>query len=179
MRATAYLTWNLEPGLCLAPEISQTSSISPPSSRCRVNLRADRHRRVRSRLSRHVKGRRNNPLRLRLIWRIRTKTPGSTAYRPPLQERSLKSLSTRAAMGTAMKDPVEKSEKDPVQIVKQLLRTVVRMFYETEHIVIMDALCYHGALPVADMTIILDAGKNSKHVSKVAGKLREAGLCSS
>lgn len=82
-------------------------------------------------------------------------------------------------MGTAMKDPVEKSEKDPVQIVKQLLRTVVRMFYETEHIVIMDALCYHGALPVADMTIILDAGKNSKHVSKVAGKLREAGLCSS
>ncbi|ENH99794.1 hypothetical protein COCC4DRAFT_180245 [Bipolaris maydis ATCC 48331] len=78
-----------------------------------------------------------------------------------------------------MKDPVEKRAKDPVQVVKQLLRTVVRMFYETEHIVIMDALCYHGALPVADMTIILDAGKNSKHVSKVAGKLREAGLCSS
>ncbi|KAI4907759.1 hypothetical protein J4E90_009166 [Alternaria incomplexa] len=82
-------------------------------------------------------------------------------------------------MGAAMKDPVEKSGGDPVQAVKQLLRTVVRMFYETEHIVIMDALCYHGALPVADMTIILDAGKNSKHVSKVAGKLREAGLCSS
>ncbi|KAF7443102.1 tfiie alpha subunit [Pyrenophora tritici-repentis] len=78
-----------------------------------------------------------------------------------------------------MKDPVEKSEKDPVQIVKQLLRTVVRMFYETEHIVIMDALCYHGALSISDMTIILDAGKNSKHVSKVVGKLKEAGLCRS
>jgi transcription initiation factor TFIIE subunit alpha len=82
-------------------------------------------------------------------------------------------------MGAAMKDPVEKGAKDPVETVKQLLRTVVRMFYETEHIVIMDALCYHGALPVADMTIILDAGKNSKYVSKIAGKLREAGLCSS
>jgi transcription initiation factor TFIIE subunit alpha len=79
----------------------------------------------------------------------------------------------------AIKEPVEKSAKDPVETVKQLLRTVVRMFYETEHIVIMDALCYHGALPVADMTMILEAGKNSKHVGRIAGKLREAGLCSS
>ncbi|KAF1834545.1 hypothetical protein BDW02DRAFT_525151 [Decorospora gaudefroyi] len=82
-------------------------------------------------------------------------------------------------MGAVMKDPVEKGAKDPVQTLKQLLRTIVRMFYETEHIVIMDALCYHGALPVAEMTTILDAGKNSKYVSKIAGKLREAGLCSS
>ena len=38
-------------------------------------------------------------------------------------------------MGAAMKDSIEKNGGDPVQAVKQLLRTVVRMFYETEHIV--------------------------------------------
>lgn len=53
------------------------------------------------------------------------------------------------------------------------------MFYETEHIVILDALCYHIALPMNDLVHILDAGKNSKHVGKIVGKLKEAGLCSS
>ncbi|KAH7374267.1 hypothetical protein BKA66DRAFT_422897 [Pyrenochaeta sp. MPI-SDFR-AT-0127] len=69
--------------------------------------------------------------------------------------------------------------KDPVETVKQLIRTVVRMFYETEHIVVIDALCYHVALPMSDLVLILEAGKNSKHVGRIAGKLREAGLCSS
>ncbi|KAF1938291.1 hypothetical protein EJ02DRAFT_457978 [Clathrospora elynae] len=82
-------------------------------------------------------------------------------------------------MTAAMKEPLEKSAKDPLQSAKQFLRTVVRMFYETEHIVLMDALCYHGALTVPDMTLILEAGKNSKYVGKIAGKLRESGLCSS
>lgn len=66
-----------------------------------------------------------------------------------------------------------------METAKQLIRTVVRMFYETEHIVVIDALCYHVALPMSDLVLILEAGKNSKHVSRIAGKLREAGLCSS
>ncbi|CAO2651498.1 Nn.00g040680.m01.CDS01 [Neocucurbitaria sp. VM-36] len=69
--------------------------------------------------------------------------------------------------------------KDPVETAKQLIRTVVRMFYETEHIVVVDALCYHVALPMSDLVLILEAGKNSKHVGRIAGKLKEAGLCSS
>lgn len=67
--------------------------------------------------------------------------------------------------------------KDPLETAKQLVKIVVRMFYETEHIVLMDALCYHGALHVSDMVQILDAGKNSKYVGKLVGRLKEAGLC--
>jgi transcription initiation factor TFIIE subunit alpha len=67
--------------------------------------------------------------------------------------------------------------RDPVETAKQLVRTVVRMFYEIEHMVAMDALCYHGALTVHDLVHILEAGKNTKHVGKVVGKLKEAGMC--
>jgi len=67
--------------------------------------------------------------------------------------------------------------KDPIDLAKQLVRTVVRMFYEIEHVVVMDALCYHGALSISDLVQVLDAGKNSKHVGKLVGKLKEAGLC--
>lgn len=67
--------------------------------------------------------------------------------------------------------------KDPLETAKQLVKMVVRMFYETEHVVILDALCYHGALHVSDMVLILDAGKNSKYVGKLVGRLKEAGLC--
>lgn len=67
--------------------------------------------------------------------------------------------------------------KDPLETAKQLVKIVVRMFYETEHVVLLDALCYHGALHVSDMVQILDAGKNSKYVGKLIGRLKEAGLC--
>jgi transcription initiation factor TFIIE subunit alpha len=67
--------------------------------------------------------------------------------------------------------------KDPIETAKQLVRTVVRMFYEIEHVVVMDALCYHGALPISDLVLVLEAGKNSKHVGKIVGKLKEAGMC--
>ncbi|EAT79816.1 hypothetical protein HBI56_153250 [Parastagonospora nodorum] len=67
--------------------------------------------------------------------------------------------------------------KDPIETAKQLVRTVVRMFYEIEHVVVMDALCYHGALPVNDLVLVLEAGKNTKHVGKIVGKLKEAGMC--
>jgi transcription initiation factor TFIIE subunit alpha len=34
---------------------------------------------------------------------------------------------------------------DPLGLAKVFIKTVVRMFYETEHIVIIDALVFHGA----------------------------------
>lgn len=34
---------------------------------------------------------------------------------------------------------------DPLELGKVFVKTVVRMFYETEHIVVVDALVYHGA----------------------------------
>lgn len=34
---------------------------------------------------------------------------------------------------------------DPLGLAKQFVKTVVRMFYETEHIVIIDALVFHSA----------------------------------
>lgn len=64
-----------------------------------------------------------------------------------------------------------------METAKQLVKIVVRMFYETEHVVLLDALCYHGALHVSDMVQVLDAGKNSKYVGKLVGRLKEAGLC--
>ncbi|KAF2270234.1 hypothetical protein CC78DRAFT_528715 [Lojkania enalia] len=67
---------------------------------------------------------------------------------------------------------------DPLELAKVFVKTVVRMFYETEHIVIIDALVFHGALAVGDLVIVLDAGKNQKGAQKLMGKLKEAGLVS-
>ncbi|KAF2634455.1 hypothetical protein P280DRAFT_258210 [Massarina eburnea CBS 473.64] len=67
---------------------------------------------------------------------------------------------------------------DPLQLGKTFVKTVVRMFYETEHIVVIDALVYHGALSLTDLVLVLDAGKNTKGVGKICGKLKEGGLIS-
>lgn len=66
--------------------------------------------------------------------------------------------------------------KDPLETAKQLVKIVVRMFYETEHIVLMDALCFHGAMTQNDMGEIL-GGVTSKVSGKLIGRLKEAGLC--
>lgn len=34
---------------------------------------------------------------------------------------------------------------DPLELGKLFVKTAVRMFYDTEHIVIVDALVFHGA----------------------------------
>ncbi|KAF1962022.1 hypothetical protein CC80DRAFT_202231 [Byssothecium circinans] len=67
---------------------------------------------------------------------------------------------------------------DPLQLAKTFVRTVVRMFYETDHIVVVDALVYHVALSLSDLVLVLDAGKNTKGVGKICGKLKEGGLVS-
>lgn len=67
---------------------------------------------------------------------------------------------------------------DPLTLAKTFVKTVVRMFYETEHIVIVDALVFHGALSLQDLVLVLDMGKNQKTTGKLTGKLREGGLIS-
>ncbi|KAF2477569.1 uncharacterized protein BDR25DRAFT_299460 [Lindgomyces ingoldianus] len=67
---------------------------------------------------------------------------------------------------------------DPLELAKVFVKTVVRMFYETEHIVVIDALVFHGALSLSDLVIVLDYGKNQKSAQKLCGKLREGGLLS-
>ena len=68
--------------------------------------------------------------------------------------------------------------KDPIETAKLLVRTVVRMFYEPDHVLLMDALIIHGALTSKDFGDIIELGKGSKVASKCAGKLKEAGLFS-
>ncbi|KAF2864711.1 hypothetical protein BDV95DRAFT_588274 [Massariosphaeria phaeospora] len=67
---------------------------------------------------------------------------------------------------------------DPLELAKVFVKTVVRMFYETEHIVLVDALVFHGALALSDLVIVLDAGKTSKYTAKLVGMLKEGGLIS-
>lgn len=65
---------------------------------------------------------------------------------------------------------------DPLGLAKVFVKTVVRMFYDTEAIVVIDALVFHGAIPSTDLVIVLDWGKNSKGANKIAGKLKEGSL---
>ncbi|ORY15160.1 hypothetical protein BCR34DRAFT_559187 [Clohesyomyces aquaticus] len=67
---------------------------------------------------------------------------------------------------------------DPLELAKVFVKTVVRMFYDTEHIVVVDALVFHNALSLSDLVIVLDYGKNQKSAQKLCGKLREGGLIS-
>ncbi|KAF2834370.1 hypothetical protein M501DRAFT_1061762 [Patellaria atrata CBS 101060] len=61
---------------------------------------------------------------------------------------------------------------------KVLVRSVVRAFYETEHVVLIDALVFHSALSLADLALVMDLGKQTKTVQKLCGRLREGGLIS-
>ncbi|KKY23307.1 putative tfiie alpha subunit [Diplodia seriata] len=65
-----------------------------------------------------------------------------------------------------------------MEIAKVLVRTVTRVFYDTEQIIVIDALVNHGAISAADLSLVMDEGKNHKKVQKYAAKLREGGLVS-
>ncbi|GME31273.1 Tfiie alpha subunit [Neofusicoccum parvum] len=65
-----------------------------------------------------------------------------------------------------------------MEIAKVLVRTVARVFYDTEQIIVIDALVNHGAISAADLSLVMDEGKNHKKVQKYAAKLREGGLVS-
>lgn len=65
-----------------------------------------------------------------------------------------------------------------MEIAKVLVRTVTRVFYDTEQIIVIDALVNHGAISAADLSLVMDEGKNHKKVQKYCAKLREGGLVS-
>lgn len=63
---------------------------------------------------------------------------------------------------------------------KILVKTVARAFYETEHIVVIDALVTHAALSSPDISLAMHLGNtnSNKIVQRLIGKLREGGLVS-
>ncbi|KAF2200890.1 hypothetical protein GQ43DRAFT_463609 [Delitschia confertaspora ATCC 74209] len=67
---------------------------------------------------------------------------------------------------------------DPLNLARVFVKTVVRMFYETEHIAVIDALVFHGALSLADIAVVLEYGKQQKTAQKLCGRLKEGGLIS-
>jgi transcription initiation factor TFIIE subunit alpha len=67
---------------------------------------------------------------------------------------------------------------DPLDLARVFVKTVARMFYDTEHIVVIDALAFHGALSLSDIAIVLEYGKQLKTAQRLCGRLREGGLVS-
>ncbi|KAF2137489.1 uncharacterized protein K452DRAFT_257550 [Aplosporella prunicola CBS 121167] len=65
-----------------------------------------------------------------------------------------------------------------METAKVLVRTIARIFYDVEQIVVIDALVNHGAISAADLSLVMDEGKNHKKVQKYCAKLREGGLVS-
>ncbi len=66
-----------------------------------------------------------------------------------------------------------------MELAITLVRRVVRAFYETEHVVVIEALSRHSALSIDDFRIIFaNTGRGSKEIAKYLGRLRESGLVS-
>lgn len=63
-----------------------------------------------------------------------------------------------------------------MELAQTLVRTVVRAFYSTEHILIVEALSIHGTLTDSDLAHLF--GMQTKALRKFCGKLKEDGLIS-
>jgi len=63
---------------------------------------------------------------------------------------------------------------------QELVRTVVRAFYEVEHVVIVEALLMHKSLIASDIGLLLGGGRaqKGKDMLKLCGRLKEGGLLS-
>jgi len=60
---------------------------------------------------------------------------------------------------------------------KLLVRSVARSFFETEHVVCIDAIIDHSALTIDDFKqIFAGGGRQPKEIAQYLGKLRESGL---
>ncbi|OLN97466.1 Transcription initiation factor IIE subunit alpha [Colletotrichum chlorophyti] len=59
----------------------------------------------------------------------------------------------------------------PLDLAKTLVKSVMRAFYETRHILIIDALIIHSALRDDDLAYLM--ATNTKDLHKLCGKLRE------
>lgn len=58
-----------------------------------------------------------------------------------------------------------------MDLAETLIRTVVRGFYETKHVLVIDALMVHSALVNEDLARLL--GMQQKDLRKLCGKLKE------
>jgi transcription initiation factor TFIIE subunit alpha len=62
---------------------------------------------------------------------------------------------------------------------KTLVRSVVRSFYDTEHVIVIDSIITHSAVTLEDLKQVFAAGGRApKDIAKYLGRLREAGLVS-
>lgn len=62
---------------------------------------------------------------------------------------------------------------------QQLVRMIARAFYDTEHMVVIDALVKHSALSIEDYRLIFNnTNKHKQEIQKLCGRLREGGLVS-
>jgi len=57
-----------------------------------------------------------------------------------------------------------------------LVRTAARAFYDSEHVIIIDALIKHSALSQGDIRLILDNKRAAKDISKTCAELERGGL---
>ncbi|CZR67261.1 related to transcription initiation factor IIE chain TFA1 [Phialocephala subalpina] len=58
-----------------------------------------------------------------------------------------------------------------MELAQSLVRSCVRSFYDTKHILVIDALIIHSALRDDDMAYLM--GMNTKELHKLCGRLRE------
>ncbi|CZT48585.1 related to transcription initiation factor IIE chain TFA1 [Rhynchosporium secalis] len=58
-----------------------------------------------------------------------------------------------------------------MELAQSLVRSCVRSFYDTKHILVIDALVIHSALRDDDMAYLM--GMNTKELHKLCGRLRE------
>ncbi|KUJ07086.1 uncharacterized protein LY89DRAFT_691894 [Mollisia scopiformis] len=58
-----------------------------------------------------------------------------------------------------------------MELAQSLVRSCVRSFYETKHILVIDALILHSALRDDDMAYLM--GMNTKELHKLCGRLKE------
>lgn len=63
-----------------------------------------------------------------------------------------------------------------MEVAKAFLRTIVRTFYTTEYVLVIDALALHSTLPDKDLAFVL--GMQPKHLRRLLGKLAEDGMVS-
>ncbi|KAH8425561.1 uncharacterized protein LDX57_003311 [Aspergillus melleus] len=63
-----------------------------------------------------------------------------------------------------------------MDLANTLIRSVARAFYETRHILVVDALFIHSVLHVEDLAFLL--GMQQKDLRKLCAKLREDRLIS-
>lgn len=59
-----------------------------------------------------------------------------------------------------------------MELAQSLVRSCVRAFYETKHVLVIDALIIHSALRDDDMAYLI--GGNTKEIHKLCGRLKEA-----